>query len=98
MKVIALFVGIGGFDLGVEHAGMEVVAHVGMSEELLAPEWPIIPKETCRMLEDLCLFIEHRRECYDHTPDPHPAQSRRAIRRGAVRPHLQRRLQRGRNL
>jgi DNA (cytosine-5)-methyltransferase 1 len=43
VKVISLFAGIGGFDLGFERAGMEVVAHVEIDPQcrkLLQSKWP----------------------------------------------------------
>lgn len=52
MRVVSLFAGIGGFDLGFERAGMEVVAQVekdAQCRELLAAKWPgAVP------LEDVC--------------------------------------------
>lgn len=43
MRVVSLFAGIGGFDLGFERAGAEIVAHVELDakcRELLTARWP----------------------------------------------------------
>jgi len=43
VKVVSLFAGIGGFDLGFQRSGMEIVAHVEIDpqcRELLQSKWP----------------------------------------------------------
>mgnify|MGYP003334990707 FL=1 len=52
MRVVSLFAGIGGFDLGFTQAGMEVVAHVERDmkcRKLLAAKFP-----DAAMLDDVC--------------------------------------------
>ena len=47
MKFISLFAGIGGFDLGLERAGMECVAQVEIDKfclKVLHKHWPNVPK------------------------------------------------------
>lgn len=47
MRVLSLFSGVGGFDMGLEDAGMEVVAHVEFNDhclEVLHRHWPDVPK------------------------------------------------------
>lgn len=47
MKFISLFAGIGGFDLGLERAGMECVAQVEINDwcqRVLTKHWPNVPK------------------------------------------------------
>lgn len=57
MKVISLFAGIGGFDLGFERAGFEIVAHVEKDAnclKLLASKWP-----AAVALDDVCTAGAH---------------------------------------
>ena len=45
-KVLSLFAGIGGFDLGFERAGFEVVGHVEIDKwcrQVLREKWPNAP-------------------------------------------------------
>jgi DNA (cytosine-5)-methyltransferase 1 len=47
MKFISLFAGIGGFDLGLERAGMECIAQVEKNpfcQKVLTKHWPHVPK------------------------------------------------------
>ena len=47
MKVVSLFSGIGGFDLGLERAGMEIVAQVEIDKfcnRILQTRWPNVPR------------------------------------------------------
>jgi DNA (cytosine-5)-methyltransferase 1 len=52
LRFISLFAGIGGFDLGLERAGMTCVAQVEIDEwcrKVLAKHWPGVPRYT-----DIC--------------------------------------------
>ena len=56
-RVVSLFAGIGGFDLGFEQVGFEIVAHVEKDEkcrELLAANWP-----DAAVLDDVCTAGAH---------------------------------------
>jgi DNA (cytosine-5)-methyltransferase 1 len=47
LRVLSLFAGIGGFDLGLERAGMEVVGQVEIDSycnEILTKHWPNVPR------------------------------------------------------
>ena len=47
MKVGSLFSGIGGFDLGLERAGMRIkwqVENNGYCNKVLAKHWPTVPR------------------------------------------------------
>ena len=49
MKYISLFSGIGGFDLGLDQAGMECILQVEQDKfalEVLHRHWPNVPKIT----------------------------------------------------
>ncbi len=57
MKVVSLFAGIGGFDLGFERAGFEIVAHVEKDKnclKLLKARWP-----KAVALDDVCTAGAH---------------------------------------
>jgi len=56
-SVVSLFAGIGGFDLGFERAGFQIVAHVEKDEncrKLLASKWP-----EAVTLDDVCTAGPH---------------------------------------
>jgi site-specific DNA-cytosine methylase len=56
-RVISLFAGVGGFDLGFERAGFQIVAHVEKDEkcrELLRSKWP-----DAISLDDVCTAGKH---------------------------------------
>jgi len=47
MRFVSLFAGVGGFDLGLEYAGMECVGQVeidGKCQEILERHWPDVPR------------------------------------------------------
>ena len=47
MKFVSLFAGIGGFDLGLERAGMECVGQVEINpfcQKVLAKHWPNVKR------------------------------------------------------
>ncbi len=56
-RVISLFAGVGGFDLGFERAGFQIVAHVekdAKCRELLKAKWP-----DAVALDDVCTAGKH---------------------------------------
>ena len=57
MDVVSLFAGIGGFDLGFDHAGFRIVAHVEKDancRKLLAAKWP-----NAMAFDDVCTVGKH---------------------------------------
>ena len=57
MDVVSLFAGIGGFDLGFDHAGFRIVAHVEKDancRKLLASKWP-----NAMAFDDVCTVGKH---------------------------------------
>lgn len=72
MKVVSLFAGIGGFDLGFERAGFEIVAHVEKDDncrKLLAARWP-----TAVALDDVCQAGAHNLPACDVVTFGFPCQ------------------------
>lgn len=72
MRVVSLFAGIGGFDLGFERAGFEIVAHVEKDENcrrLLAARWP-----GAVALDDVCTAGAHNLPACDVVVGGSPCQ------------------------
>lgn len=73
MRVVSLFAGIGGFDLGFERAGFEIVAHVEKDancRKLLAARWP-----AAVALDDVCTAGAHNLPACDVVVGGSPCQS-----------------------
>ncbi len=73
MKVVSLFAGIGGFDLGFMRAGFEIVAHVEKDancRKLLAAKWP-----EAIALDDVCTSGAHNLPACDVVVGGSPCQS-----------------------
>jgi DNA (cytosine-5)-methyltransferase 1 len=72
MRVVSLFAGIGGFDLGFQRAGFEIVAHVEKDancRKLLAAKWP-----DAVALDDVCTTGKHNLPACDVVTFGFPCQ------------------------